>query len=277
MNYLIALAIFLIAGYAFGRGAGKIRLPEVVGFIVFGALIGPSALGLFSRSFLENFAVIEIVALSFIAYQIGGELGVRQLHREGKALGILVFSQATMAYLFVAGLLWFWTGDLFLSLILAATAVATAPGAVKAVLDESRAGDEFTKFLYHVMAIDDFFAILFFALTVSLLGARSQFLLHAGREIVGALILGILLGYGIHWLRKHHARMETLLIYEVGGLFLGAGISMAYDFSYLLTGMAFGFTLVNLSGEDHHLFVLSRRLERMIYVIFFVLVGTQLE
>jgi Kef-type K+ transport system membrane component KefB len=41
--------------------------------------------------------------------------------------------------------------------------------------------------------------------------------------------------------------------------------------------MMFGFTLVNLSREDRNLFALSRSLERVIYVIFFVLIGTQFE
>ena len=161
MNYLIALAIFLIVGYAFGRGARKIHLPEMVGLILCGALLGPSALGLFSKSFLENFNVIEVVALSFIAYQIGGELGLRQLHREGKALGFVVLSQALMAYVCVAALVWIWSRDFVFSTLLAVTAVATAPASVKAVLDENRAQGPLTTFLYHVVAIDDFFAVLF--------------------------------------------------------------------------------------------------------------------
>jgi NhaP-type Na+/H+ or K+/H+ antiporter len=226
MNYLIALAIFLIVGYALGRGAGKIRLPEVVGLIFCGALMGPSALGLFSKSFLKNFEVIEIVALSFIAYQIGGELGFRQLHREGKALGFVVFSQAFMAYVCVAVLVWIWSRDIVLSTLLAATAVATAPASVKAVLDESRAQGPFTKFLYHVVAIDDFFAVLFFALTVSILGLKGHIVLHSAYEIIGALCIGAILGFGIHLLQRYHARSETLLIYEVGGLFLGVGLSV---------------------------------------------------
>lgn len=277
MNYLTALAVFLIVGYALGRGAGKIHLPEVVGLILCGVLVGPSALGLFSKSFLENFKVIEIVALSFIAYQIGGELDLRQVHREGKALGFVVFFQAFAAYACVAGLVWLWSKDIVFSTLLAATAVATAPASVKAVLDESRAQGPFTKFLYHVVAIDDFFAVLFFALTLSILGLEGHIVLHSVYEIVGALCIGTVLGFGIYLLQRHHAQVETLLIYEVGGLLLGVGVSLTYGFSYLIAGMMFGFTLVNLSRQGRNLFALSRSLERVIYVIFFVLIGTQFE
>ena len=168
-----------------------------------------------ARSFLETFRLIEIVALSFIAYQIGGELGFRQSHREGRALGILALTQAVTAYLFVACLLWLCSGDSLLSFILAATAAATAPAAVKAVLNESGTKSEFSTFLYRVVAAEGFSAILFFAVTVSVLGVHGQFLFHAAREIMGALVLGNALGHGVSLLQRFRAGRESILCLRV--------------------------------------------------------------
>ena len=50
---LFGTFLVLVGGYLAGKLAERIRMPPLLGMMVFGILIGPSLLGLLSEEFLE--------------------------------------------------------------------------------------------------------------------------------------------------------------------------------------------------------------------------------
>src|SRR5690625_6498678 len=73
--FAIAMIIILLAPMAFQR----IRIPGIVGIIVTGALIGPSALGLLERS--ETFILLGTVGLIYLMFTAGITLDLNQFTR----------------------------------------------------------------------------------------------------------------------------------------------------------------------------------------------------
>ena len=76
LTILFNAALVLIGGYIAGELAAKIRLPKLLGMLVFGILMGRFGLGLLSDQFLEltplmsTFALIVVIISSFFAIDI---------------------------------------------------------------------------------------------------------------------------------------------------------------------------------------------------------------
>lgn len=80
-NYLISISIILLSTKILGGITEKIRLPQVVGALVAGVLIGPSFLGIVDdTSFINQVAEIGVIILMFMA---GLDTDINQLKRRG--------------------------------------------------------------------------------------------------------------------------------------------------------------------------------------------------
>lgn len=113
---VIALAVFLLP-----LGAGRLRLPAVVAEILFGVLVGPSALNLIQGSeLLDLLADLGFFLLMFLS---GFELDFNTLerHRVGAiGMGLTVFGLTLAASRFATHLLGY---GMFMTLVLATTSV----------------------------------------------------------------------------------------------------------------------------------------------------------
>jgi len=88
MDVLLVAGIIIVIGLIGGKLSGRLKFPGVIGYIIAGIIIGPSALGVFNYGFLERAGVINDFALGIIAFLIKGgsfiEINVRRfrcLHR----------------------------------------------------------------------------------------------------------------------------------------------------------------------------------------------------
>ncbi|MCK4915179.1 MAG: cation:proton antiporter, partial [Candidatus Eisenbacteria sp.] len=98
---LLLLGIVAIAGFYFGRAAKIARLPSLIGFMVLGVLLGPSALGLFYEGNLEALSFITELALGFVAFSIGTELNLRALRHLGKGIISVILVESFAAFFVV--------------------------------------------------------------------------------------------------------------------------------------------------------------------------------
>jgi Kef-type K+ transport system membrane component KefB len=111
-RFLLDLAIILISTKMFGLVTKKFNMPQVVGALLAGVILGPACLGMISAgegsvdgSFIENMAELGVIVLMFAA---GMETDVNELKKCGKAsfviaiLGVLVplFGGMGIAYAF---------------------------------------------------------------------------------------------------------------------------------------------------------------------------------
>ena len=82
-KYLLDLAIILLCTKALGLATRKVQMPQVVGALLAGVLLGPAMLGILTEtSFIHNVAEIGVIVLMFCA---GLETDIQELKASGKA------------------------------------------------------------------------------------------------------------------------------------------------------------------------------------------------
>ncbi|MCA9399155.1 MAG: cation:proton antiporter, partial [Candidatus Omnitrophica bacterium] len=176
LNILFILGLALFGGTIGGRLFQKIRVPQVVGYIIIGIILGQSGINLISKEMITKFQPFNYFALGLIGFMIGGELKKDDLTRYGKQfLSILlcegIFSFALVTVLLgVAGTFLLkdpvvaWS----LALMLGAISSATAPAATTDVLWEYKAKGPLTKTIFGIVALDDVLSIALFAIASSM-------------------------------------------------------------------------------------------------------------
>ncbi len=301
------VGLVLIFGFLGSRIARKIGLPSVTGYIFAGMAIGKSLLGWVvgepdstTALFLDN---ISIAALGLIAFSIGSELHFSKLKQLGKEVVPIALSESLGALLLVSGsiafIAWLFPGLLFtsasfvdvlpLALILGAISTATAPAATIAVINEYRARGPLTDTLIATVALDDGFCIMIFGLVfpVALAVAGgvdagvgltfSGIILVPLREILFSLGLGALVGLAISRLLRFIPGRGGHLIIIFGFILLLSGVAEYQHLSPLLTNMAFGFLLTNLSGKNSKISGALATIEPPLFVAFFTIAGIHLD
>lgn len=86
-RFLLDLAIILLCTKVMGLATKKVQMPQVVGALLAGLLLGPSMLGILSQTqFLNNIAELGVIVLMFCA---GLETDVKELKKSGKAAFVI--------------------------------------------------------------------------------------------------------------------------------------------------------------------------------------------
>ncbi|MFP4362634.1 MAG: cation:proton antiporter [Spirochaetia bacterium] len=283
---LFAVGLLLIFGYFIGKLVAKIRLPEITGFIIAGLLLGETFLGVVHTEMGESLRIVTEVALGFIALTIGGEFYLVKLKRMGKEVVIITLVQIATTFGAVAlGLIVFGM-DLPFALMLGAIASATAPAATVAIVQSLRARGLFIDYLYGVVALDDAGAVILFgvvfALATGMLNAGGEavntvsIVIHAIFEVILSILVGIVIGFLIHLFTRKRKQNEILII-TVGMVFIGTALAITFHLSPLLTNMAAGAIIINMSASNHRIFRILEPMTPPIYALFFVIAGTELQ
>lgn len=133
-SYLISLAIILLSTKVLGLATKRVKLPQVVGALLAGLLLGPACTGIItSTDFLSEVSEIGVIVLMFVA---GLETDVVELKKTGKAsfiialLGVLVplGGGFFLAHMFNEGDMTLGTSrflqNMFIGIIMTATSVS---------------------------------------------------------------------------------------------------------------------------------------------------------
>jgi len=286
IDVLLLIGASLFLGFIGGKSTERIRAPHVVGFILIGALLGNLAPNVFDTATLDSLDVISLLALSFIGFDVGGEMAFKVLRTLGKTILAIAILESTAAFAVVTIAVYLYTNTLYIALIFGALASATAPAATVDVLREYRASGPLTSTLFAVVAIDDAVAIIIYGFA----SAFAKVLLAKGTlslagilvgplsEIIGSLILGFILGTALHiMITKIHDKTE-LLILTLAFILLTTGTATTLHLSLILSNMAFGMTLINLSTYgDKRAFDAVSGISQPVYILFFILVGARLN
>lgn len=286
----------LIACFYAGKLIKKTGLPSLIGYMLVGALFGPSlgkfGLQLFTKPVLHSLSFVTEVALGFVAFSIGSELSMKALKRLGSGIVWIIFSESFTAFFIVTGLIYAITRDLPMALIFGSMAPASAPAGTVAIIQEYKAKGSLTQALYAVVGFDDGLAIIIFgfaaAVSKSLLMAESpdhvsegffQMLKAPTIEVVLSIVVGTVLGFVLAQLVRFIKNSRDMLIIVFGIVTLGTGLSMMWHLSLILTNMVVGFFLINTRRESLVHKVTAPLLEIMplTFVLFFCLAGAHLH
>lgn len=284
---MFAAGILLMVGYLIGKLAVKVRLPEITGYIVAGLMLGEGITGIFPGHMHESFQIVTEVALGLIALTIGAEFSAAKLKRIGKEAFVITLAQIVATFVGVAGGLLLLDLDLPFALLLGAIATATAPAATVAVVQSLRARGPFIDYLYGVVALDDAGCVILFGVVFALVSPMIQAggeaahgasqILHALLEVSLSIVIGVISGALLHWLTRGKEGQNEITILAVSMLFLTTALAIVLHLSPLLTNMAAGCALVNLSARNHRIFRILEPLTPPIYALFFVIAGTELH
>ncbi len=293
VNLLLLIGIAIFGGVVGAKIFQRFRIPQVVGYVVIGLLIGESGLGLIGLDTVESLSFFSLFALGIIGFMIGGELRKEVFKKHSKQFFIILCSEGIAAFVLVAlccgFVAWHFTGDInssiSVALILGAIASATAPAATVSVLWEYKTRGPLTSTVLAIVALDDGLALLLYglasAVTSALIGQTEGSLfwtvLMAFFEIGGAVILGVGAGFLLSFILKRTEKPETALGFVVSGVLIVTGVSIALKLGSILAAMVLGVTVANLSGRKRKsTFELMEKFAPPVYVLFFVLAGAHL-
>ncbi|MFQ5721440.1 MAG: cation:proton antiporter [Candidatus Aminicenantales bacterium] len=286
MNILLLLGIILIIGLAGGRLFEKIGIPQVVGYIVFGVFMGDSLTHLIPNQLLDNLAPLTYLALAFIGFMVGGELKKTLFKKYGKQFLTILLSEGLLAMAVVAILVYLWTKNLSLAIILGALCSATAPAATVDVLWEFRSRGPLTTTILAIVALDDGLALILYGFAYAFANVFLSgnplslhiMLVQPLTEIFGAIILGGAVGFLLDLAARLIKLKDDKLVTSVGAVLLASGLALYFDFSLILTNMAAGLILANVHPHRNESnFNLIKSFVPPIYIIFFIFVGARLQ
>jgi NhaP-type Na+/H+ or K+/H+ antiporter len=260
----------------------------VTAFILVGILLGPSLLNMVNDQLIASSGLISNIALGIIAFNLGETFLFSSFRTIGKPVIYISLTAALLPWLLVTvGLHFLLEQPLSLAILFGAISSATAPAATLMVIREYRARGNFTHTLLGVVAIDDAWCLIVFALSFAfsqdaLLGTGNTpplltVLFPFVREIVLAVILGGILAFICHFLAGSIKVKSDLLIYLLGFLLLTTGLALYFRLSLLLANIIFGTVLINLSPTSFKFFDLIKTIDAPLYLLFFILAGANLE
>lgn len=201
-EFLFDLALILISTKLFGLITKKIRMPQVVGALVAGVILGPAVLNVLSETeFIQKLAELGVIVLMFTA---GLETDINQLKKTGKAsfiiavLGVII---PLAGGFFIASI--FNKGNdvntilqnVFIGIILTATSVSITVETLKEMGKlNTRAGNA----ILGAAIIDDILGIIALTITTSLADPSINVIIVLAKIVMFFIFAGFA-GYLFHW------------------------------------------------------------------------------
>lgn len=283
MNEIGSLGVILLLALAAGHFVKLLRVPEVTGYLAAGILLGPSVLGWVSGDNLAALEAFSEVALGLILFSLGTVFEFDHFRKAGRQLAILVGTEAVLVALFVGG------GSLLIgrpwpvALILGVVAIETAAASTLMVLRECNAQGELTDVLTSIFAVDNVLCLV----TFNLAAAAIQFATGSAPiletfgpvvwQLAGSVALGYVAGFALSAWSTRVVEHGEQLILVIGCVLLCVGASHALDVSPMVTNLAVGATVANLSGSSRSFLRSLGQTDPPLYAIFFVLAGAELN
>lgn len=271
----------------------KLRVPQVVGYIVIGVLVGDTALGLIQAEHLEGLRTFNMLALGVIGFLVGGELKLGEFRKYFKQFMAMLLGEGLGAFVLVglmSGVTVYLVSGSFAAAaaagaVFGAIASATDPASTIDVLWEYRCRGKFTTAVIAIIALDDALAMSLYGLGKGAAqivtgkgGSIAAEMLAVGRELGGSLVVGAAIGWLIALLLRRIYQKERKVALSVGAILLITGIAAVLDLDVILASMTAGFLITNIEERrSADLFSLLRSFSIPIYVLFFVLIGARLN
>ena len=196
---------------------------------------------------------------------IGREIIFKKIAKSGKQILGITFVQSVGTFLFVSLVfaLVFLYQDIpvYLAFVFGGIALATAPAPALSIVNEYHTNGPVTKTLIPLAAIDDVIGVIIFFSVISTVTAVHGGTSTSALSVIGLVCLPFIIGISVGVLaamvmrRVKNSRIGLILLILFLGLSVLAGLLIdiylyhAFSLNYLLIGMAFSATLVNLVDE----------------------------
>jgi Kef-type K+ transport system membrane component KefB/CBS domain-containing protein len=293
LGILFILGLSILGGLVGASFFQKLRVPQVVGFIIIGLIVGDNGLKVVTHKDVTDLQPLTLFALGIIGFLVGGELKAENFRKYGRQFLAILLGEGVTAFVLV-GLL----SSLFMymifgnpsiafaaGIVFGAVASATDPASTISVLWEYRSLGVLTTTITAIVALDDALAMILYGLATGLVkmlagvsGSVAFEMVKVILELLGAAVLGFVGAWILRFLLLRVKLLYENFAFAIGLLLLLIGIAVYADVDVILTSMTMGCILVNLlPNRSESLFESVRSYSTPIYVLFFVLAGARLS
>ena len=287
---LTSLSLIFLLGLLLGNIFNKLRLPNLLGMLITGIILGPYALNLLDNTILSISADLRELALIIILIRAGLSLDINDLKKVGRPAILMCFVPACLE---IFGMIIIAPKLLGISILDAAIMGAVVGAVSPAVivpkmlhLMEAKCGTDksIPQMIMAGASVDDVFVIVMFTAFTGLsqgeLISPSSFL-QIPISVVAGLLVGIIFGIVLSvCFEKIHIRdsMKVIILLSVSFLFVAFEKISSVPFSGLLAVMSTGVSLYKkkpnvaqrLSSKFSKLWVGAE-------ILLFVLVGATVD
>lgn len=288
-SYLISLAIILLSTKVLGLATKRVRLPQVVGALLAGLLLGPACTGIIETTdFLSEVSEIGVIVLMFIA---GLESDIVELRKSGKAsfiialIGVLVplGGGFLLAHVFNEGdpslTASTFLQNMFIGIIMTATSVSITVETLKELGKlTTKAGNA----ILGAALIDDILGII--ALTIITSASNSDtnigiVLLKIVAFFVVGTIAGVLFHFGFKkWVENSDTDLRRFVIISFSFCLLMAYSAEEFFGVADITGAFIAGLAISGTSRIHYI---TSRFETLSYIllspVFFASIGLKVE
>ena len=281
--FLLTLGGVLVSGLIISAIGRKTLLPRVTLLLVFGVIIGKGGLDIIPIIFSNQFEIISEMALMMVGFLLGGRLTVNSLKSNFSAAIWISIAAAVITALIVTFALIFFGVPFELAVILGCLASATDPAAILDVTQESNYTKPFKNLLLSIVALDDAWALMLFGIGIALVsslnsvGAELSVLLMVAKDIGGAILIGLCIGFPAAYLTGRVKPGQPILSEALGAVFICGGLALWLGVSFLIASMVLGAVVGNVAKHHEQPLHAIEGIEWPFMVIFFVLAGANLE
>lgn len=289
---LLSLSLIIVIGFILSEIFKKLRLPNIIGLLITGIILGPYVFNLISPDLLNISLDLRQIALVIILLRAGLSLNIHDLKKIGRSAIFMAFVPATLEIIGVLIL-----GPLLLgltlleSLILGSILAAVSPAVVVPKMLDLMNNNQGTKkripqLIMAGASVDDIYVIVLFTSFVQIAQTGSVSLtsfLFLPVSIVLGILVGILFGViFVKLFKKYHIRdtSKVLIILSFSLFFLvfENSFSTYIPYSGLLSTLAMGITI--LAKYEILALRLVKKYEKIWVfseILLFVLVGAAVD
>ncbi|MFR4764540.1 MAG: cation:proton antiporter [Paraclostridium sordellii] len=240
-NLLIIFSAIVITGIILGKLSEKLKIPDVILYLIAGIVIGPAVLNLISvDSFpIENNLILTFGS-AFILYEGGREVNLKVLNKVKVSVGLL----ATLGVVISTVVVGFATNKIFglpvmTSLLVGGIIASTDPAALIPVFKQVSIKDKIKQTVVSESAFNDAVGAIIVSTLLTIVTSGSFSVGESAKELLIAVfvgvIIGVLVGYvfsvlisdkkwGIfHSYAPIISILKVVLAYELATLLHGSG------------------------------------------------------
>ncbi|MEJ2705074.1 MAG: cation:proton antiporter [Sedimentisphaerales bacterium] len=292
-SMLFVLGLSILGGLVGASFFQRLRVPQVVGFIIIGLIVGDNGLKLVKHSDVVALQPFTIFALGIIGFLVGGELKAENFRKYARQFSAILLGEGLTAFFLVGvstGLFMYLvfhnaTVAFGAGVVFGAVASATDPASTIDVLWEYRSLGVLTTSLTAIVALDDALAMVLYGLATgfvkTIAGVSDSAVKELGKvslELLGTVVLAFAGAMALRFLLLRVKLLHRNFAFAIGLLLLMITIALYASMDVILTSMAMGCFLVNmLPKRSASLFETVRGSSTPIYVLFFVLAGARLS
>ncbi|MBA2645692.1 MAG: cation:proton antiporter, partial [Pyrinomonadaceae bacterium] len=279
---LLTLFVMLLAAKVMAEVFERLRQPAVVGEILAGVLIGPSALAWVTPSEVTN--TLAEIGVIFLLFTVGLETKPSAIFRVGKSAALVAVLGIIVPFVGGWALMRLWGSTHIEALFVGTALVATSVGITARVLSGMRLLDAPTaRIILGAAVIDDILGLLVLAVISSAATGAVNYLEIVTTGLLAVIFTAFIVLIGARIVTRIAPRIENLRVQDslfVFGLALCLGLSVAVSFigvAAIIGAFLAGMALAEATEGNDEMHQQTSGVTDFLVPFFLVSIGMQLK